>query len=115
MRVTDPHAGTVREEKQKTNVLAADTDQELKDVKAVIVIGRSSAHLADSVPGRRKRPRIVVEEFNRLDKLSYWLGQLHVFPFFALGTDYGGAHIFVYKRGYKPAIYEWQWPASYYP
>jgi hypothetical protein len=111
--VRDPQTGEIHRPRLKTTLLDSETKREIKDAQVVLVLARGPAYLPDSSQGPPKRPKVVVDRFARLDKLSYTDKEIYVWPFFAIGTLYEGIDVFVYKRGYQPVAFKQTAPGKY--
>jgi hypothetical protein len=83
-------------------LLDAETKSEIKDAQVVLILSRGPAYLPDTSQGPEKSPKVIIDRFTRIDKLDYTDRELYVWPFFAVGTLYQDAQVFVYKKGYEP-------------
>ena len=91
---------------EKTILLDSETRREIKGAQIVIILAQGQAYLPDGGQGPPKRPKVVVDEFARIDKLTYTDRELYVWPFFASGTLTQGCEVFVYKHGYRPVAFK---------
>jgi hypothetical protein len=113
--VRDPKTGEVHRRMLETVLVDAETKQKISDADVILVLSRGPAYLPDTRQGPPKRPKVVVEKFARLATLSYTDHELYVWPFFAVGTLYSSARIFVYKPGYEPVAFRKVPESSEYP
>ena len=86
-------------------LLDAESGAAVADAKIVLVIERLPAYLPDSRSNRTLSPRVAVEAFARLPRLSYRYYEIYFFPWFALGSLYSPSGMYIFRRGYLPEEY----------
>ena len=92
--------------KVSTKLFDANTREEIKDAKAIIIIWRTKySSTADSASHSPRRPRVEVESFSDLDGVTYPQRGLLLVPFYDFAAEYTGASIYIYRSGYDPVPY----------
>lgn len=92
--------------KLATKLLDAKTGEEIRDAKAIIIIWRTKySSASDSASSSPRRPRVEVESFSDLDRVTYSQTGLLLVPFYDFAAEYTGASIYIYRSGYDPVPY----------
>jgi hypothetical protein len=89
-----------------TTLLDAKTREEIRDAKAIIIIWRTKySSASESASPSPRRPRVEVERFSDLDRVTYSQTGLLLVPFYDFAAEYTGASIYIYRSGYDPVPY----------